>query len=96
MGCVLWTHLEGRHTHVLQLRLGVYLRRSPISWCAKRIDSTSLDVCEAELMAIQEATTQAIHLQSVLEDLGEVQITPTMVHTDSKAPHDSLHSENFS
>ena len=46
-------------------------------------------------MAIKETTTQAIHLRALLEEFGERQ-APTMVHTDSKAAHDTLISENFS
>ena len=69
---------------------------SPISWCAKRFDSTSLHVCDAELMAIKETTAQAIHLNALLTELGETQQAPTTIHTDSKAAHDSLTSENFS
>ena len=69
---------------------------SPISWCARRFDSTSLHVCDAELMAIKETTAQAIHLQALLAELGEKQDSPTTIHTDSKAAHDSLKSENFS
>ena len=68
----------------------------PISWCAKRLNSTSLSVCEAEMMAIKETTTQTIHLQALLKDLGETQAAPITVHTDSKAARDSLFSENFS
>ena len=68
----------------------------PISWCAKRFDSTSLHVCEAEMMAIKESITQAIHLQALLTEFGEQQLAPTIVHTDSKSAHDSLLSENFS
>ena len=67
----------------------------PISWCAKRFDCTSLNVCEAEMMAIKETTAQAIHLQALLTELGELQ-QATTIHTDSKAAHDSLISENFS
>jgi len=53
-------------------------------------------VCEAELMAIKETSTQAIHLRALLTELGEKQPAPTTVHTDSKSAHDSLISENFS
>ena len=48
------------------------------------------------MMAIKETTTQAIHLQALLKDLGETQEAPTTVHTDSKAARDSLFTENFS
>ena len=68
----------------------------PISWCAKRFNSTSLSVCEAEMMAIKETTTQAIHLQALLKDFGEAHEAPIVVHTDSKAACDSLLSKNFS
>ena len=69
---------------------------SPISSCAKRFDSTSLHVCDAELMAIKEITTQAIHLNALLTELREAQQAPTTIHIDSKAALDSLTSENFS
>ena len=68
----------------------------PISWCAKRFNSTSLRVCEAEMMAIKETTTQAIHLQALLKDFEEAQDARTTVHTDSKAARDNLLCENFS
>ena len=68
----------------------------PISWCAKSFDSTSLNVCEAEMMAIKETTTQAIHLQALLTEFVETEPPPTMVHTNSKVSHDSLISSNFS
>ena len=41
-----------------------------ISWCAKHFDSPSLNVCEAEMMAIKETTTQVIHLQALISKLG--------------------------
>ena len=69
---------------------------SAISWAAKRFNSTSLNVCEAELMAIKEAFAQAIHLQALLKELGVDQDGPTNVHTDSKAAYDTAKSENFS
>jgi hypothetical protein len=47
-------------------------------------------------MAIKETAAQTIHLQALLKNLGEEQSTPTIVHTDSKAAHDSLISENVS
>ena len=46
-------------------------------------------------MAIKETTTQAIHLRALLEEFGE-QHAPTIIHSDSKAAHDTLISENFS
>ena len=48
------------------------------------------------MMAINEATTQLIHLQALLKDLGETHYAPTTVHTDTEAAHVSLLSENFS
>ena len=59
-------------------------------------NSTSLSVCEAEMMVVKETTTQAIHLEALLKDFGEAQNAPTIVHTDSKAAHDILLFENHS
>ena len=54
-----------------------------------------LNVCEAQMMAIKETTAQTIHLHALLKDFGDEQNSPTVVHTDIRAAHDSLLFENF-
>ena len=67
-----------------------------VSWTAKRHENTSMSTAEAEMMSAKEAFTQAIHLRSVLIDLGTPQPEATNVHIDSQAAYQAALGEYFS
>ena len=72
------------------------LAGSPISWCAKKHDSTSLHTTDAEYMTFREAISQLVHLRSLLEDLDLPQKDATPLVVDCEPAFKVAIGENFS
>ena len=55
------------------------------SWASKKQATVAQSIAEAEYVAIAEATSQAIWLRRILEDMGEKQDKPTKINCDNKS-----------
>ena len=53
------------------------------SWASLKQNTVALSTAEAEYVSASEATTQAIWLRDVLNDLGEVQANATVLYCDN-------------
>ena len=69
---------------------------APISWCAKKHKCVSLHTIDAEFLTIKEATTQALHLRFLLEELEAPQSAPTTLRIDNSATYDLAYNDVFS
>ena len=54
------------------------------SWASKKQATVAQSTAEAEYVAAAEATSQAIWLRRILEDMGEEQDGPTTINCDNK------------
>ncbi|RZB68411.1 Retrovirus-related Pol polyprotein from transposon TNT 1-94 [Glycine soja] len=54
------------------------------SWASKKQATVAQSTAEAEYVAAAEATSQAIWLRRILEDMGEKQDEPTKINCDNK------------
>jgi hypothetical protein len=75
-----------------------FLGESLISWSSKKLPVIGLSSAENEYMQLTLAVKEAIWLRRLLRDMGEPQISPTPIYTDSlsalamanpRAPHHS-------
>ena len=55
------------------------------SWASKKQATVAQSTAEAEYVAAAEATSQAIWLRRILEDMNEKQDGPTTIHCDNKS-----------
>ena len=55
------------------------------SWASKKQVTVAQSTAEAEYVAADEATSQAIWLCRILEDIGEKQDEPTKINCDNKS-----------
>lgn len=55
------------------------------SWASKKQATVAQSTAEAEYVAAAEATSQAIWLRRILEDMGEKQDKPTKINYDNKS-----------
>ena len=67
----------------------------PISWCAKRFNVASLNVCKGDMVAIKETSTWVIHLRALFLKLGETQPEPTIMHIGTNDAYPNLISKYF-
>jgi hypothetical protein len=56
-----------------------------VSWASRLQPTVALSSAEAECTAVCEATQEAIHLRSLLRDLGLPQRGPTVLHEDNQS-----------
>ena len=56
----------------------------PISWKSRKQQSVALSSTEAEYLAMSDATTEAIWLRGLLDELGQTQLEPTVIHEDNQ------------
>jgi len=54
-------------------------------WASKKQATVAQSTAEAEYVAAAEATSQAIWLRRILEDMGEKQDEPTKINYDNKS-----------
>jgi hypothetical protein len=55
-----------------------------ISWSSKRQSTVSLSTCEAEYIGQTQATREAVWLRRLLEELGQEQLTSTVIYGDNQ------------
>lgn len=67
-----------------------------ISWACRKQSCVTLSSTEAELVALCEASKEAIWLRRLLFDLGEVQQQSTIIFEDNQSCIKQLQSEKFS
>jgi hypothetical protein len=60
------------------------LAGAAISWASKRQQTVALSSTEAEYMAACAATQEAMHLRTLLKDLGQEQAKATVLHQDNQ------------
>ncbi|KAL1582041.1 hypothetical protein WHR41_09299 [Cladosporium halotolerans] len=56
----------------------------PISWCSKRQATVALSSCEAEYIALTQATKEAVWLRLLLTELGVPDAEPTRILADNQ------------
>ena len=61
------------------------LAGGPVSWMSKRQSQTALSSCEAEYIALNAATKEALWLRNLLTELGFPRRTPTPIMVDNAA-----------
>lgn len=62
--------------------------RAAITWASKKQPSVALSSCEAELMALSEATKEALYLDEFLKELGLSSGKPISLGCDNQAAGD--------
>ena len=50
----------------------MYINSAAVSWSSKKQESVALSSCEAELMAVSDASKEAVYLREYLAELGEL------------------------
>ena len=60
------------------------LGSAPVSWKTRKKPTVALSSCEAEYMALAEATKEAIYLRNLLRFLSMIQQQPTTVYCDNQ------------
>ena len=59
-----------------------------VSWSSKKQTTVALSSCEAEIMALSEASKEAAYLRRFFEELGIGADGPTSLSTDNSAARD--------
>eukprot|EP00253_Pinus_taeda_P015435 PITA_15435 len=54
-----------------------------ITWSSKKQSVVALSSTEAEYVAVTSASTQALWLKKILEEIGEKQVQPTVIYCDN-------------
>jgi hypothetical protein len=62
--------------------------QAAISWASKRQTSAALSSCEAEIMALNEASKECVFLDRFLSELGFAASSPVRLATDNSAARD--------
>ena len=57
-------------------------------WGSRKQKSIALSTCEAELIALSEATKDVVYLRKLVPGLGAPEANPTPLSTDSKSARD--------
>ncbi|XP_053597499.1 uncharacterized protein LOC128668457 [Microplitis demolitor] len=67
-----------------------------ISWSCKKQDCVSVSSTEAEIVALAEASKEAVWIRQVLEFMRKTQLTPTIINEDNQSCINSHRSSGFS
>jgi len=59
-----------------------------LSWGSGKQKCVALSSCEAELIALSEATKDVVYLRKLIAGLGAKEPGPSLLHTDSKSARD--------
>ena len=59
-----------------------------LSWGSRKQKSIALSTCEAEIIALSEATKDMVYLRKLVKDLGAAEPDPSSLYTDSKSARD--------
>lgn len=60
------------------------LANRPVSWCSKCQKTVALSSCEAEYMALTEATKEAVWMQGLLKELGLMGFDSVAIRMDNQ------------
>ena len=66
----------------------VQWQSAALVWGSRKQKSIALSSCEAEIIALSEATKDVVYLRKLLEGLGDGAARPTPLHTDSQSARD--------
>jgi len=58
--------------------------RTPVSWKTRKQPTVALSSCEAEYMALAEATKEAIYLRNLANSMNLIQVAETTVFCDNQ------------
>jgi hypothetical protein len=64
------------------------MNQAAISWGSRKQKSVALSSCEAEIVAASEASTEAVHLDRLAREFGQMSDKPLSLSTDNKAAQD--------
>ena len=59
-----------------------------LSWGSSQQKSIALSTCEAEIIALSEATKDVVYLRKLVAGMGEPEPGPTSLSTDSQSARD--------
>ena len=59
-----------------------------LTWGSRKQKCTALSTCEAEIIALSEATKDVVYLRKLLTGVREAPAKPTLLYTDSKSARD--------
>ena len=66
----------------------VFWQSAVISWGSHKQKSVALSTCEAEIVALSEATKDVVYLRKLVRGLGAPEPGPTTLATDSQSARD--------
>ena len=66
----------------------VLWQNAALTWGSRRQKCTALSTCEAELIALSEASKDVVYLRKLVKGLGAAEPGPTTLSTDSKSARD--------
>jgi hypothetical protein len=66
----------------------VLWQSAALSWGSRKQKCTALSSCEAELIALSEATKDMVYLRKLVKGLDAPENGPSLLHTDSKSARD--------
>ena len=69
--------------------------QAAITWASKKQKTIALSTCEAELVAASESCKDAVHLSTLLTEIGEDNMDPISVSTDNTAAQAVSHNPEF-
>ena len=71
------------------------LSKAAISWASAKQPTVALSSCEAEIMALSEASKEALGLRGLLDELGVLPAGPTALATDNSAARDLAYNPEY-
>jgi hypothetical protein len=66
----------------------VLWQSAALSWGSRKQKCTALSTCEAEIIALSEATKDVVYLRKLVHGYGDTEPGPTDLYTDSKSARD--------
>ena len=66
----------------------VLWQSAALSWGSRKQKSIALSTCEAEIIALSEATKDVVYLRKLVDGLGDTEPEPTQLATDSQSARD--------
>ena len=66
----------------------VLWQSAALTWGSRKQKSIALSTCEAEIIALSEASKDVVYLRKLVKGLGAPEPSPTSLSTDSKSARD--------
>ena len=66
----------------------VYWHGAPLTWGSRKQKSIALSSCESEIVALSEAAKDVVYLRKLVGGLGETELSPSTLRTDSQSARD--------